>query len=339
MYKKYFQKISKFVFWGFILWLVSRLFFFQTVHIPSASMRTTLMEGDYVFVNKFAYGARIPITPLSLPGSNSAWLDWIQLPYMRIPGYTNVKRNDVVVFNLPGDNDCPVDVHQQYIKRCIALPGDSLRIDSGIVYVNRVRSENPENSLLSYAVQLNEKPDTAVLNQLDGFRSYNGFSVNVFSVFLSQKNSDSLKRIRGINSVKKNNSTKEYYNPQIFPNSSKLKWNLDFFGPVFIPKKGSVILLNEKNLLLYKKLIEIYEENKIVKRNDSVFVNEKFSKTYSFKMDYYFMMGDNRYNSIDSRYWGFVPENHIIGKASYVLFSSGILPLNPKMGRSFSSIR
>src|SRR5580704_12847667 len=126
----YINKVLKIFFLAFIVWLVSHLFFFQVLYVDSGSMQNNLFEGDYIVVNKLAYGARLPITPLSLPFSNSTgYLNWIHLPYMRVPGYSQIKRNDVMVFNLPTDDKVPVDERELYIKRCVALPGDIMKID------------------------------------------------------------------------------------------------------------------------------------------------------------------------------------------------------------------
>ena len=141
----YLNRIAKTIFYAFLLWLLVHLFLFEAFLVPTASMRTTLLEGDYIVVNKLAYGARIPFTPLSLPFANSnAFLDFIQLPYLRLPGYTNISRNDVIVFNLPAEKDVPIDERTLYVKRCIALPGDTFKIEKGIVYINSKALPVPE---------------------------------------------------------------------------------------------------------------------------------------------------------------------------------------------------
>ena len=265
------------VFWSLLLWLFTRIFIFQTFQIPSPSMHPTLVEGDYIFVNKLAYGPRIPITPLSLPVGNT-FIDWIQLPYMRLPGYSHVKRNDVIVFNYPMDDDLPVDERKGYVKRCIALPGDTLRIKKGLITINNKKIIEPENIIHKYTI------DSSI------------------------------------------------YSPTFFPNNSDIKWNADNMGPLYIPEKGENIVLTKKNIVLYRRVIEKYENNKFEIKNDSVFINNKYRVTYTFKMNYYFAMGDNRINSVDSRFWGFVPENHLVGKASYILSS-------PDSLRRFTSLK
>ncbi len=240
-------------------------------------MHQTLLEGDNIYVNKLAYGARFPITPLSLPIGNN-YMDAIQIPYFRMPGYSRVNYNDVIVFNFPMDDDAPVDERKGYVKRCIALPGDTLKIKRGVVSVNGKKVKEAETIVSSNAI------DSSI------------------------------------------------YSPAVFPHSSQIKWNSDNFGPLYVPRKGEHIVLTKNNVLLYKTVIEKHENNKLEIKNDSVFINDKYRMTYTFKMNYYFTMGDNRNNSIDSRFWGFVPENHLVGKASYILSST-------ENNRSFTSIR
>jgi signal peptidase I len=248
------------VFWSLLLWLFVRIFIFQSFQIPSSSMHPTLIEGDHIFVNKLAYGARIPITPLSLPMSET-YLDWIQIPYLRLPGFSSVKHDDIIVFNYPMDDDLPIDERKGYVKRCVGLPGDTIKIKKGITAIN------------------------------------------------GKDEITSFKPIRAMDS--------SIYSPACFPNDARIKWNPDNFGPLYIPKKGESIVLNKKNILLYKRVIEKYEGNILKIKNDSVFINEHYRVTYSFKMNYYFAMGDNRSNSVDSRFWGFVPESHLIGRVSH----------------------
>ena len=235
-------------------------------------MQPTLMEGDMILVNKLAYGARIPLTPLSLPSGNT-YIDW-QLPYMRMPGFSDVQRNDVIVFNFPLEDDLPVDHRKGYVKRCVGIPGDTLSIVDGIVKVAIRPMLPPQATTGECTAPVQPFYDSSA------------------------------------------------YSPKFFPNSSFIKWNPDHFGPLYIPAAGASIVLNRRNLILYRRIIEHCEHNTLRTSNDSVFINEQYRVTYTFKMDYYFAMGDNRNNSVDSRYWGFIPEDHLIGKATYILTSS-----------------
>jgi len=282
----YINEVLKVFLLAFFIWLVLRLFMFQVLYIDSASMQTALFEGDYIVVNKMAYGARLPITPLSLPFSNSkSFLNWIHLPYLRLPGYTHISRNDVMVFNMPTEDYLPIDERELYIKRCVALPGDTVKIDSARIFINNKMQPDIQTTM--------------------GFRVY----------------------------------SKNTYNPNFFPNDFRFKWSLDYFGPIAVPKKGDSVKLSMDNLNLYKRIIRTYENNKLEIKGTDIFINGIKASKYIFKMNYYFVMGDNRHNSIDSRYWGFVPEDHIIGKASMLLYSSIKDTSIIKAKRSISIIR
>jgi signal peptidase I len=252
------NKIVKLLFFAFLIWIATRVFIFRIFQVPTASMHQTLLEGDYIFVNKLAYGARLPITPLCFPGNGKIYLDWLHLPYVRIPGFTKVKLNDVIVFNYPIEDDFPVDMRKEYIKRCIALPGDSLTIVSGVHFVNGKKQDNPETILYSYRAHSIEK-DT--------------------NLFVTQKNADSFLKTKNFLSIAKNILPPSSYNPSLFPNSSVFKWNLDYFGPFYIPKKGATIPLNAKTLLLYKHVIEKYEGNTLIQKQDSILINGKAIQT------------------------------------------------------------
>ena len=318
------NKILQILFFAFIIWLFTKIFIFQTFQIYTPSMHNSMHEGDFILVNKLAYGPRFPITPLSLSwGNQHLFLDWIKLPYLRIPGYSSVKKNDIIVFNLPIPNNLPTDELTEYVKRCVGLPGDSILIDNGQVFINGEKLVETENILFNYTITSNANNiDSIVLNKLRNYAPNSRFTGNKHHVFISENNADSLLNLKDINFVEKNITPKEAYSSKYFPNNAAVKWNIDHFGPLYIPKQGDSIVLDNKNLIFYKKIIEQHENNTVENKNDSVFINRKYAKTYTFKMNYFFVLGDNRYNSIDSRYWGFVPENHLIGKASFILYSS-----------------
>jgi signal peptidase I len=319
------------ILWSVGIWLFVRTFIAQSVYIHTGSMHQTLLEGDNILVNKLAYGPRLPVTLLSWP-----WQ--LQLPCIRIPGYTAVRRNDVIVFNLPMATDLPVDQHPQYVKRCVALPGDTLSIREGKIMINGKSIAENANVLYRYTVVTTGVPiDTSITAQLEGDDTGNRYAQNEFVFFLSEENADSIKHLKNVVSVEKDKTQPNAYSPKVYPNSSSVKWNIDNFGPLYIPKKGSTIKLDAVNRILYQKLIEQYEKDRITVRNDSAFINGKYTSDYIFKMNYYFAMGDNRYNSVDSRFWGLIPEDHLIGKASYILVSSSDAPLK-KHRRSFSTV-
>lgn len=320
-------KLFKILFWSFFVWLFVRAFLFQTYRIPSASMHGNLFEGDYVVINKLAYGARIPLTPLSFKKN---YLNWISLPYLRLPGYSHIKRNDIVAFNFSLTEELPIDLRQEYIKRCVALPGDTLSIRNGMVYVNQLTNE-PENIYNPYTLVFNSQLDSSALKQL-GITTENSSDNTASEFFMSAEKAASLLKTGTLKSLTLNLYDKDYYHPSIFPNYPSYKWNLDHFGPLYIPREGDSISLSTENLLVYQRIIERFEKAILSFKHDSVFVDGQYKRHYTFTQDYYFMIGDNRHNSIDSRHWGFIPESHIIGKASFILNSK-------TEGRNFSMIK
>jgi signal peptidase I len=295
-----------------------RVFILQVVQVPSNSMNQTLLQGDRIVINKMAYGARIPITPLSLDIlSAHTFLDWIQLPYLRFPGYSCINRNDVLVFNFPLDDAGPVDERKEYVKRCVALPADTLSIRKGIVFINNQELVDEKSVNYQYDIRFETPIDTAVRNQLHYFDSTNLFR----DLFIPASIADSLKHRKSIISVTRKTIDPAAYTPAVFPNTATIKWNLDNFGPLYIPQRGKTISLNHKNIFLYQRIIEIYEHNTLNITNDAIYINNNVALSYTFKMNYYFVLGDNRYHSYDSRYWGFVPEDHLIGKVSFLLYA------------------
>lgn len=292
---RYINKILKVIFWSVCLWLFIRIFLFQGFKVPSDSMNNTFIDGDFIVVNKMAYGARIPITPLSVHlGNEKYFVDWISIPYLRIPGYSQVFLNDILVFNLPSEVSLPVDEKKEYVKRCIGLPGDTISINQGYVFVNKLLIKELPTQIAWYELKKHDE--------------------SISQYFISKTTYDSISKNNNMISITKKHLTKETYSPNYFPNAPQIKWNPDNFGPLYIPEKGKSIALNQTTILLYQKIIEQFENNKLTFKNDSIFINGTFAKTYQFKMNYYFVLGDNRYNSLDSRFWGFLPENHIIGK-------------------------
>lgn len=309
--------------------MVIKAFFFEVFTIPSSSMEKTLLPGDLIYVNKLSYGARSPITLLSVPLTHQflpmlegvkSYLEFIQLPYYRF--FTDsVKRNDVVVFNYPFDTEHPVDHRAYYIKRCIGLPGDILKIDNKKVFINNIEIALPQQAQFNYKV-ITTQPITndTLLNYqiteggLDGLENH-------WELTMTDSAYYQLKTKDFVHSIKKIEVEPNAYADYIFPYHPSYLWNIDYFGEVVIPKKGQLVQLDKNNIHLYQRIIEVYEENTFQETESGFLINGELSNSYQFKMDYYFMMGDNRHNSADSRFWGFLPENHVVGKAQTILFS------------------
>lgn len=335
-------------------------YFMQPFVIPTSSMEKSILVGDFLFVSKFHYGARIPLTAIALPmvhdtipliktksyvfsddytKKQSSWLNKFELPYFRLPGFQKIDRNDIVVFNQPADtlrdmNNFhpdrnyykPIDKKTNLVKRCVGLPGDSLEVRDGYVFINGIKMDKTIRSNLqfSYIVQTNGSTIsknymyerfgvTDVFGQIKPgiyyFKSLTEETVNKLS-----KNPNILKIKRDVGSI---NSPAE----SVFPYNSAYHNTMHQFGPIYIPEKGKNVTINLKVLPLYKRIIEEYEGNSLRVTGNDIYINEKKVKKYTFKQDYYWMMGDNRYNSIDSRFWGFVPFDHVIGKPVLTWFS------------------
>jgi signal peptidase I len=306
-----------------IRWLILEAF-----TIPTPSMEKSLLVGDFLFVSKLHYGARTPATPLQMPlthqkiwGTNiPSYLDWIQLPQFRLPGFSSVKRNDVVVFNYPPDFQYPVDLKTNYIKRCVAAPGDVLEVKDMQVYINGELEENPPKTQFRYFIQTGETINPRIFDKYDITEKY---KVNGgYMIFTTPKTADELKTLQFIADVKVLEAEEGQAEMRIYPNANKYPWNVDFWGPIEVPAEGWTIDINEETMTKYGSVIEYYEGHDLVEVKDGTLKidGEPFT-SYTFKQNYYFMMGDNRHNSEDSRFWGFVPADHIVGKALFIWMS------------------
>ncbi|GAA4819904.1 signal peptidase I [Algivirga pacifica] len=329
--------------------------FFEAYTIPSASMEKSLLVGDFLFVSKVHYGPRTPQTPLQVPLTHQtiwgtdipSYLDWIQLPQYRLPGISEVKRGDVVVFNTPDPTntygDHPADLKLNYIKRCVGIAGDTLQIIDQLVHINGEAGEQPEDLQVRYQIESTQRFSNMFMddnnlytyftspNNTYAYQQYLTPRVSndgkyIYQVSVTEDQAAQLAKYDFITAVEKVDlASNPLSKSGIFANSTGYHdWSIDNFGPLYIPKKGDKIELTEATIPLYRTIIEQYEGNSgVMFNNGKLFQGGEELTEYTFKQNYYFMMGDNRHNSEDSRYWGFVPEDRIIGKAMMIWMSKG----------------
>jgi signal peptidase I len=305
---------------------------FSAYAIPSGSMEGTELTGDYLFVSKISYGPRMANTPIAFPfteptvyGVKTYW-DGIQLPYFRLPGLTTIKNRDIVVFNKPDEADpkynLPVDERTCLIKRCVAIPGDVLTIVNTQVYINGKPAKNAEKQQTSYTVITDGQDINPQLIHDMNIEIRQQIAPNTYEMIIPTAYLATLKSYSNIKSITPVVEAAGLYDAEVFPHNPQFKWNIDNFGPLKLPKKGWTIPLNDSTLTLYRRAIEVYEHNTVAFNGKDILLNGKKADSYTFKMDYYWMMGDNRHDSLDSRFWGYVPEDHVIGKALLTWFST-----------------
>jgi signal peptidase I len=313
----------------------------QAFVIPTPSMENTLLVGDYLFVSKLHYGAQTPQTPLQMPlthqkiwgTSISSYLDWVQLPPYRLPGFTEVKRGDVVVFYIPPVElnegiDYPRDLKNNYVKRCIGLPGDKVTVKRGEVWVNGVAMESMPGQKHAYWITAKDLINKRNFRHmgLDGNDYYpvgrTPEGTVVYRMFLTSNQSETVAQQSYIVRMESDTVTSTQNDPGLFPQPLAAEWSVDNYGPLAVPKAGQTVSINDAVLSAYGEVISKYEGLKNPEiRNGKLLVDGKAVASYTFRQNYYFMMGDNRHNSLDSRFWGFVPEDHIVGKPLFIWFS------------------
>ncbi len=327
-------------------------YFMQPYTIPTGSLERTLLVGDFLFVSKFHYGARTPMTAVSFPMvhdtipliKTKSYTSSPQYPYFRLPGFQKIKRNDIVVFSWPVDTVRffrdrsklsyykPIDKKSNYVKRCVGIPGDSLSVVDGYVHINGEKNKLPGRAQLQFSYLGSTKGSSFNLQNLyDRYKikpNEFGYNNTQFSAAgITEEAANRFKNHPNVASIDRIIAPKGQKDPNIFPNNGKVNWNVDNFGPIYIPEAGKTIKMDLKNFSLYRRIIEVYEgsemgiENKLSVNGTQVLLNGNPIDSYTFKQDYYWMMGDNRHNSEDSRAWGYVPENHIVGKPVFVWFS------------------
>lgn len=404
------------VLYAIVLATIAHNYMLQPFIIPTGSLEKSLLIGDFLVVSKMHYGARNPSTVLAFPMVHDtlpvvgvkSYLNTPQLPYLRLPAFQKIKRSDIVVFNWPADTvrqffvrekgvRKPVDKKSNYVKRCVALPGDTLEIIDGFVYTNGKQLELPDRARVQYSHALyadagissrklydagysdftrlykinniNQERFEALRpyiigqsgNSVDNFRVYTnarGLPTAIIRQYgiqaaeLLQKRKDMvltlneaavLKKQPWVDSLVRRVDRKRSPNTSLFPNRIPFDWTQDSFGPLVLPKAGATVKIEKASFPLYKKIIQDYENNEVEVTSTGIRINGEKATSYTFKQDYYWMMGDNRHRSEDSRFWGFVPENHILGKPVFIWFSidgfnDGISNWKIRWDRVFSTV-
>lgn len=331
-------------------------YFMQPFTIPTSSLEKSLLVGDFLFVSKFHYGARVPMTTVAAPMvhdtipilNTKSYSKWPQLPYLRFPGVEKIENNDIVVFNWPADTvrqffkaeqrvDKPIDKKSNYVKRCVGIPGDSLKIVDGDVYINGKKMVFPERAKPQWSHWVFTDGKTPIdfeflVNDMHITDGVSYISKNRDSILFNAMTDENAARFRNVPGVK--SVVKRILpvgaNEPVFPDG---KGNGDQFGSIYIPQQGKTVALNTEVLPFYKKIITEYEHNDLKVNGNEIRINGKPVTSYTFKQNYYWMMGDNRHRSEDSRYWGYVPEDHIVGKPVFIWLSWD------SNGKGFNKIR
>ena len=333
----------------------------QPYTIPSSSLEKSLLIGDFLFVSKFHYGARTPMTAVAAPMVHdtipilntksylyddqdaTSWKNKLQFPYFRFPGFQDIKNNDIVVFNWPRDTlfnmykdadrryDKPIDKKTNYVKRCVGIAGDSLQIKDGIVFINGKELILPERAKpqYSYKIAVDGKTEIDLEYLLKDMQVTDAAGMiapdTLYVQALTFANAERFKNIPGVTLVKRviNKGPEDGVFPDMKDGKPSItnNWSGDNYGPIYIPQAGKTVALTKESLPFYKIIIGEYEKNDLKVVGNDIYINDKVATTYTFKQNYYWMMGDNRHNSLDARYFGYTPEDHIVGKPVFLWMS------------------
>lgn len=317
--------------------LIIRTFLFEAYRIPTPSMEKTLLTGDFLIVSKVSYGPRTPMV-LGIPFTN-IYLPGVVMPWTRLPGFSEVERNDIVVFNYPIDL-APIAAKTNYIKRAVGMPGDTLRINDTQLYVNGEEAESFPGIQQTYVVTVRERVRLSPAKvKAAGGQLVRREGSNGYNVVMTKDVANQLRQWPEVNSVDEYVLPDGFneYNKRDFSFSSGFR-NHHQMPPIVVPSKGETVTLTPENYHIYENIITRYERNNVDRNGDQFVINGEETDQYTIQQDYYFMMGDNRDDSEDSRFWGFVPQSHIVGKAGMIYFSWDSERWLPRFGRTLNLI-